>query len=260
MAAEGGFYDSQLFDQLVGVDQAAEKALSGLEGRFGIVLNACVARLREHDFLRFLEPERRTLADMIAVQMIRTPETRVALRQLGQALVDNRSLLFPGGEWDRLDEQVGEAEARDLQIGLIFDEDVRRRLSGLLLKRLWLVVETNEAQIYTSDHPVVATGGWAIRGSEVFFPLTAQHLLVIVDEPSERWQHCVGTRASDAAKASIEYVNTLQVAQSFRRVFFVLDEFQFARELLLRDRDLANTERERITVIGPQDCRNGPDV
>ena len=66
MAAEGGFYDSQLFDQLVGVDQAAEKALSGLEGRFGIVLNACVARLREHDFLRFLEPERRTLADMIA--------------------------------------------------------------------------------------------------------------------------------------------------------------------------------------------------
>jgi hypothetical protein len=144
---------------------------------------------------------------MIAVQMIRTPETRAAIRQLGQALVDNRSLLFPGGEWNRLDYQVGQAEARDLQIGLVFDQGVRSYLSRILLKRLWLVIETNRAEVYTSDHPVVATGGWAISTSEVFFPLTAQHLLVIADQPSERWQHCVGNQGRYVDEMSIEYAN-----------------------------------------------------
>lgn len=163
---------------------------------------------------RLDDATRRALADVTAVQLLRTPIVRSSLNQLPRDLFEElRRVGLPApAEAELPSEDQIRQSARDL----IADRSGAR--DALLAKDLMLLEPQGQARFWTSDHPVVRYSkaplgetGLSSLGVEVYLPLAADLMLGFVC-PSLRpgrvsWQtraaRSLRRRATSSAQAAL---------------------------------------------------------
>jgi len=137
-------------------------------------------------------PDRKILALFIAVQFMRTPEFRKHVGEIAEGIAYAFSQLH-------LDAKGIKAVAREdftinansalLQAQSLLSPDSVDEMAKELYANVWLILknETNDLLV-TSDHPVVignftpdSSIGLISYGAKVFFPLSTNHLLLIMD-------------------------------------------------------------------------------
>jgi hypothetical protein len=98
--------------------------------------------------------------------------------------------------------------------------------------KIKILINRSSEDFITSDHPVAKTNqysfgildggvtGWAVKGLQVFVPISPRHTIMFYDEKIYK----VGTRRSDevfvAQNSDVDALNTLQLLNAHENVYF----------------------------------------
>lgn len=219
-------------------------------------IDATYARIGDHlaatrDVSKLSDTMRGELADVVAVQLLRTPIVRSTLEKLPRDLVEEMQRVgLPAPDDTELpsDDQVRQA-SRDLVANRAPTRET------LLAKDLMLFEPQEQARFWTSDHPVarysttpLGETGLQSLGVEIFLPIAAD-LLVGLACPSLRrgrvsWVDETGPQSSAQAEVIarglplkidervVGFFNYLQVRSSQRFLYAMEDDFELARQTL----------------------------
>jgi hypothetical protein len=259
-AQEKHFYDVPAEVELpAGADrQMAEKLLSEIESHFGPLIDRLVASAVDG---RIAHEQIAEFSPFVALQWMRTRTYRDVAYEVtqkgGQALVDRLvEANFPGESCKLkfVPEQMALVHTAEM-----LDPQRLRQMGHELDRHIWVIgINESNHPFYTSDHPVVRRGnyqcdglemvGIADPGIEFSFPLSSQHVLLIMER-----RHFAAWTKHDAraVKLTVEQVrdyNQIQVMRSSRRLYCREDDFDLAREVCERHPIIRDPNRPRIKV------------
>jgi hypothetical protein len=266
IAAERFFYDLPELDRLAGIVQSLEKFFHGFEQAGSQAIARIIAAADNRDATPIKEDDRIDLAIYLAVQFLRTKETRTLLVQTNE-LVHKELFLR------HLEEMHPElAKYRDaitlttipegetaLHAQILLDSDFREKITEALYLRSWILLQCGEGEVlYTSDHPVVAhsdylsnaygRGGLLSRASEVSIPLNSSYALLLVDPEfypaSAAQQGSIQTMRTE----TVTYQNHLQVRYAYRQVYCEVNDFSLAEEMVNESPELGNPQFKRVVT------------
>ena len=201
--------------------------------------------------------DKRDLANFLALQWMRTQERRNSIRDVGKLVQETLEERF-GIDWNMGDEETIEQEIAETHSAGIRREEVEE-ISDILTNKRWFVMENlTDRSLWTSDHPLVshnqqefpewASGkGLAVRGVQIFFPLTPDLMLQMAD-PAYFWIDPQDVIISN--EDTITFYNELQIRQSNRQLYGPEDDFELAEETLERLPSLKDPHRERFKRLG----------
>lgn len=229
-------------------------------------IDAAYARIGDdlaivRDASKLNDATRRSLADVVAVQLLRTPIVRSTLAKLPRDLINElkaRGLPAPEDAELPTDDDIRQSSRE-----LIGDRAEPRAL--LLAKDLMLFEPDGEARFWTSDHPVVryssaplGENGLASLGVEIYLPIAADLLLGFVcpslrNEPLS-WVDELGTRTATQGEVIrrgaplkvdervVNFFNSLQVQSSQRFLYASRDDFELARKMIALRPELSGND------------------
>jgi hypothetical protein len=257
VACERGFYDivscggeGHVHGQIV------EKALSDIDDRF---VGCRDAFLQEGDRCPQFSVEHKVrLVEFLAVQFLRTQVMRRAIRDVGEAEVPTAGADSILAESLR----VPAESISSVHAGIIFQPERRLEIESVLLGHVWLLgVNHTDMAYLTSDSPVIqishvsdALGpvcGVASEGSEIAWPLSPSHILLLYERSHHQHLEQVENRVldiRDAHKHVLPY-NQRQVTQSFRQIYSADGQFRPALELLQKNQSLRDVHRSRVELV-----------
>lgn len=268
---ENYFYDTS-------EDQEIEKRLSKLEAEFNIVLKNII---KIKDLKKLSNQDKEILSKFIALQFLRTNESRIMLEQTSKTLIDEIIKKIPG--LDNLDVKIDKNESRDNHVALMFD--LADEIYKIILDEMaWkLCINNTETPFWTSDHPCASynelnpeqyTSNMGLRcnGFQLHIPLSNE-LLLIVMNPDIKLSDLTNSRNVNNEKMKdliekicekndldlvkllpeIEYVdqkrvefeNNLQVVSSTQFIFSGENDFQLADEFLDKNPKYKDKNRKR---------------
>ena len=247
MAAETGFYDFQIGDEVFSI----ESRLCDMEDAAAPILRRVAA---EQSLTSLTEPEFATVARFIAAQIMRTPRL---IEQSDRMAEQMRQRLRERGHDPDMVPQLQPLtpdQKRQLSAAWIHDSAA---FVPLLLDKLWmLALSEGKPWSYISDNPVVLHNsrkfgplgnlGLAVPGIEVHLPIAASLSLglycrsLFEDMPGagdgtlQRLSRaaCNQGRAVMVQPENVVFLNSLQVAFSSRFVFSRDGDFGLVREML----------------------------
>jgi hypothetical protein len=173
----------------------------------------------------------------------------------------------------QLEDLIGEEATTDLREDMVeFQEDETLRsfqseflrekapeFANTLLDRMeWLVLENEtDTPIWTSDDPVVRYNsrdrggrgslGLQSEGIEIYFPLSPNHMLYLIDREEYREERLLMPNVIDDTEQII-FFNDLQAQGSERHIFSADDDFQLAERRLEETPEVGDPDRERTEV------------
>jgi hypothetical protein len=261
------FYDMPELDSAVGVEQALEKFFNPFETAAGAVLQDIRGSLRAGTFTVITREQRIDLSLFLALQMLRTPESREHISQIRLTLHKQAFLAWKRERHPKLqiDTDSFQAEMTDdervrIHARAILDHDLRDRIAAIIFNHSWIVLNNHfNTPFITSDHPACYHGtvshpvrsmqGLASYGAECLFPLSPDHLLLIIEKKA--FPHAAKAdgqlRMLDSPN-NVVYYNQWQVCHSFRFVYSAVDDFALAQSIVKESPDLANPRSARVEV------------
>lgn len=261
------FYDLPELDEVAGVDQALERSFQPLEGAAAAVLRDLLAALEAGSFVAITQAQRIDLSLYLALQLLRTPESRESSKQLSLALHKEAFLawLHARGEGDLLDEasfelEMTEDEQRRNHARVLLDHDLRERIAEILYRHYWVVLENPCVTAHpfiasdhpacnhgTVSHPVRSMQGLASVGAEILFPLSPRYLLLIVERRAFPHAARLDGRLDILGSAeNVEYYNHWQVRHAYRFLYSRTDVFDLARSMTEETPELADVSNARF--------------
>ena len=197
------------------------------------------------------------LADVVAVQLLRTPIVRSTLEALPRDLLEQ---MRAPGDSELPDDNAVRQSTRDLIAGRA------RQRQSLLAKDLILFEPAGAARFWTSDNPVarhsntpLGDTGLESLGVEIYLPISPDLMLGFLC-PSLREMPVTGIdkktsrsfsteevlRAGVPLKVTVPVVNffnSLQIHSSQRFLYAANDDFDLARKLLQLHPELSSNDR-----------------
>lgn len=266
IASERFFYDLPELDQLAGEAQSLEKSFHTFEQAGSEAIGRIIAAADNHDDAPIKEKDQIDLAIYLAVQFLRTKETRTLFIQTNELLTKElflRDLEKTHPELAQYRDAISLETTREGRIALhaqvLRDNDFRNKISEALYLRSWILLKCGKGEVlYTSDHPAVAhsghqshaygRGGLLSKASEFSIPLNSSYALLLVDPKFYP--------ASVAQKGTIQtmrtenviYQNHLQVLYSYQRVYCEVNDFSLADEMVSESPELGNPHLKRVTM------------
>jgi hypothetical protein len=266
IAAERFFYDLPELDRLAGRVQSLEKFFHRFEQAGSQAIARIIAAADNRDAAPIKEDDRIDLAIYLAVQFLRTKETRTRLVQTNELIHKElflRHLVEICPELAKFRDAITLTTIPEREIALhaqiLLDSDFRDKITEALYLRSWILLQCGEGEVfYTSDHPVVAhswyssntygRGGLLSRASEVSIPLNSSYALLLVDPefyPASAAQH--GT-IQIMRSENVTYQNHLQVRYAYRQVYCEVNDFSLAEEMVNECPELGNLQFQRVVT------------
>ncbi len=266
IAAERFFYDLPELDRLAGMVQSLETFFHGFEQAGSQALARIIAAADNRDAVPIKEGDRIDLAIYLAVQFLRTKETRTLLVQANELVHKElflRHLAKMHPELTKYRDAITLTTMPEREIELhaqvLLDSDFREEIAEALYLRSWILLQCGAGEVlYTSDHPVVAhsgfssnaygRGGLLSRASEVSIPLNSKYALLLVDPefyPASAAQQ--GTIQAMLTE-TVTYQNHLQVRYAYRQVYCEVNDFSLAEKMVNESPALGNPQFQRVVI------------
>lgn len=193
----------------------------------------------------------------VAVQELRTREWRNNIEDT----VSQLEGLFGDEATTELQEDMVQFQTdeslREFQSDFL--KDNAPRFARIMLDRLaWCVFENRTNQpFWTSDHPVVrfntrnrerpGSHGLQSEGIEVYFPLSPNYILYLVDK--EEYQEELMLMTDEITDPEqVIFFNDLQVQDANRHIFSHTDEFELAERRLDDSPEVGDENRQRANI------------
>lgn len=266
IAADRFFYDLPELDALAGQQQVLEKYFHSFEqaGNQAIerILTAASIGVKEP----FSKDARIDLAIFLAVQYLRTKETRALLVEANEAIYKElfvRHLQKKEPELAKYSHALKLETLPDRQIALhasvLLDDSLREELAEKLFLRSWVLMHNGANEpLYTSDHPVVShspllsrdygRGGLLSPAAEVTFPLSSRYTLALLDPLFYPNASGINGSVQELREENATYYNHLQVKYSYRQVYCEEQKFGLAEEMVEEAPELGNPLVSRVGV------------
>lgn len=264
VATERYFYD--FLGESVGGkadQQLVESAFSSLEADFANTLDDLLASV--DDTGGFRQEAKPTLAFLLKTQSFRTPEFRRTFIEMmettAQHILDNMTGQHDSelGSSDEYRVRFNETTAPLVHAMLIFNPQLHKAFVATLLEHIWFVGLNQTAQaFYTSDNPVVrrphrkdpfvSYAGFGSEGIEIAFPLTPKHVLVLCERTFFRQFADLDCSSLVLNAENVIYYNSLQVSQSYRRVYSIRNQFALAQMICDQNPEVCSPDRTRVEV------------
>lgn len=244
VACERYFYD------IPKQGQSVERSFAKVEPLFNAVCSKLIAT---NDINSLKWDERVTLASFIAIQEIRTRETREWLKELCEKVKGKLSKHnLPKYLEKQLEEITTEEGNKELHLAML--KEVRNFVNAMFGMK-WILIENKTRMLlWTSDHPInrynpiedrIGNLGFLSRGIQIFFPLTPRLGICLCDLVEYfRYPERMSTTDMD----NIRFQNHLQTKWATRFIFSQDDDFSLAEEILREQPSLRNIARERVSV------------
>ncbi len=244
--------ESYFYDISVDVDQKFEKILSDKERKFSVAYHKLI---RKRNLKRLSTKERRSIAELVALQELRTKEYREMLRNIVRGT--NEALLGKGKLSEELKKQLEEDNTED-SIKSMQIKSIQENISNygtIISKMNWILLENiTHIPYWTSDHPInryndvdmspYGNLGFLSTGIQIFFPLTPRLALAFCDP--EKFRYLPEFERNDLE--GVTFQNSLQVNRSTRHIFCNLDDFSLAEKILEENPSLGDIDRKRISI------------
>ncbi|MBU2577150.1 MAG: DUF4238 domain-containing protein [Nanoarchaeota archaeon] len=246
IAFEEEFYDT------VDEEQIAEKTLCNIESRFG---GAITNLINSKDLAKISSEDLDSIAEFIAVQMIRTKETRISVKQTSKQFLEK----FEGHLSEKLrleaEKSMEKSSLRKGHKRMILEN--KEMFKRIIKEMKWILISNKlKTPFWSSDDPVAKHNsidhfpygnlGLTSTGIEVHFPLTPNLCLTICDP--------ILFKKESSKKNTRDYRNIirerdLQVRYSTRFIFSNENKFDFAKTMLKEDPSLKDPDRKRVTIM-----------
>lgn len=260
------FYDVPDLDEKVGISQFVEKFFQPFEGAAAAILAGWLAKLESRRYFRIYEDEKRVFALFLATQLLRTPNHRKFIMQMGatiQKICTQAHLDVARPELADIDFEVKWCkEAEPLfHAENIVDEDMLEHCASTLFNHIWIVAQNEtDSTLYTSDHPIVRRphkgGGWRSHsgygspGIELNFPLSPSYCLTLLERGYwQKFQRSDGKLSERAMnEENVQYNNSLQLDESSRFIYCRDEDFSLARQFCIEFPDVMDPDRPVVGI------------
>lgn len=267
IASERYFYDIPQLDALAGCTQALEKHFHPFEEAGSAAIATLVTGATEKRGFRVRQSVRTDLSIYLALQHLRTRESREVIVQLADGVTRELFMAhlrerLPGVPITReqlLLESTDERR-RGLHAIALLDPELRDRVAESFFRCRWVLLRnTTDAWFYTSDQPVAYHNGLLGKplaspivnavGSEIAFPLTPTLLLVMFDRVAYPQARRHDGRVCDIRDPRhVEYYNSLQVIYAHRQIYSVRPDFSLPASMRAESPGMANVEFRRVEL------------
>lgn len=267
IACESAFYDVQTADIEVGIDQFVEKYMQPFEELASRAIYKLLESLHAEKFCRIHPDIRRDLSIYLALQWLRTKESRETFIEMFVKTKKEEFFQYirqkePGIPISRkdFDLYLEEDKKSAYHSVMILDDELRIELAAILYGHYWYVLENQTGEpFYTSDQPLVKRGhfkhpirsmqGFASLGIEIAFPLSPKYLLIMCDKTAfPQAKRLNGKLKRMADSENLIYYNHLQVIHSYRQVYSLAPQFDLAKQMIAEEPHLKDTDYDRIQV------------
>lgn len=253
VGGENAFYDLTGENLKVEERQALEKILSELDGSFSSVYSKLI-QTRSLNSLKWKEKE--IIATYVAIQELRTRETREYLKSTGDKIKEflKDKKLSPELEKE-VSEMDNDTSIKTVHLKLVIGELLHERtLTKIILNMKWILYENNTTiPLWTSDHPInkynpidlqpYGNLGLQSKGIQVFFPLTPKLGLLFCDVT----EYGLEPEKIVCIKENVTFYNATQVGYSTRHIFSVNNDFSLAKSIITNHPELSKIERKRVS-------------
>jgi hypothetical protein len=268
VAGENYFYDVPELDAMLGVEQFIEKFFHPAEKSAGKAISAILESLKKNRFKKLHPNLRSTLSTFLALQYLRTKETRTVLIELFEKLhteMFRASLENTDTELKDVDfeAKLKKEVENQFHATTILDPEMFITISTILKGHLWIILKNAMGKVlYTSDNPVVRHGnikhpvlsfsGLASKGIEIAFPLSPEYLLLLAEsEVFATVKNKNGKVLMMTDKENVTFYNSLQLLQSYRYIFAPEPDFDLADSMCNDNPNLRNVNKSRVKVVQP---------
>jgi hypothetical protein len=231
IAAETDFYWLHEFEKLGHDPLTMEKQLSALEGQVALITEQWlhwIGQMSAEEKIPIPTPNRRIVARYIALQFLRTADTKDTICALYQL--------------DRPDEVLSAEKRTELHTTLLWDLRILEKIEKHIEDAIWIFGRNRSATpFWTSDNPVAfktannkmwLKAGFISKGTYVVFPLSPTVVLYCHERNFWRkidgWDCIISPIEFD--DEMIEHENAGQVFMASRFVISSVNDFHFARE------------------------------
>lgn len=240
-------------EAIIGDKKHIEKAhFANLEGVYSEVLKSIIGKSYNgnnwvlKNCKAMSEQEKVVLSLFIAIQVIRTKRFRSTLSDTLTGAVQALAYKAQIDDSDALPRDAFLVEANPEYIKLqhsmmILDPETAIHIAETLVEHVWVIcVNKTDIPFFTSDDPVVriphkkdkfiSHSGFASEGIEIAFPISSKLMLCMFDKK------CYGHIFQDRQfwimddTEEVKYYNMYQVINSYRCVFAVENDFEFAKQ------------------------------
>ncbi len=263
VAAENGFYNFKSD----GTTFSIEHDLSNLETASAQILEKII---KQESLSGMTSDEKATLSIFIAAQFSRTKQQRLMLKQMNDLLVNHIQRL--GGDPNNVKGFTPFSNDDEInRFAIMTLEENVKSFWPIFYERGWILFKsTNLMHYYISDNPITLHNdndfgfmgnlGLGVKGIEIYFPLSPNLSLGIIDESNEeiiragyknlkklqlnkRAKRVIkglmrGLATGDfvqSANENVEFHNSMQVAFSSRFVFSMDSDFDTAYKMIKMD-------------------------
>ena len=234
--------------------QIVENTLAKAEAQYALALEATIASLRESR--RLCAKSLPAMAEFIAVQIMRSLEVRIWMEQMDKLL--GKALDQEGAFAMKAKYQMSEKGHPFVHAMLILRSS--QETKSFLLNHIWIGARNvSNRVLITSDSPITRiphienelapNTGIASPGIEVFFPLSPNYGVVILERQYHSVLAPLEMKSLELTLENVEYYNGHQVLQSGRQLFSNERAFEGVRELLSRRPDVKDPKRQRSEFI-----------
>ncbi len=261
------FYDVPEIDAQVGEDQAIEKFFRPFETAAAIAISNILNSLEKNRFCRIHPEQRIDISIYLALQSLRTIESRETMLQISETLYKESFLAYldakrPDIKLSRheFDVCIDKNKHSAHHALTILDGDLRDELATIIHDHYWVILKNETSQFfYTSDnplvkyghlnHPVFTLSGFKSPGIEISFPITTQYILVIGEKTAFPFlKKHDGKLQYIKDIENVTYYNHLQVKYSYRQIFSKNKDFNLAISMLKETPELGEYDYQRIGV------------
>ncbi|AXV37990.1 MAG: hypothetical protein CIT01_07150 [Methanobacterium sp. BRmetb2] len=235
---------------------------------------------KDHQILENIK-SRVIISAFITIQHIRTLKSREEIRSTFKMAKEE---LFEQFDDDRsrevIEKYYPEEEVEEVHLSLI-NQKVLSDLTKILYDKKWILLENNtDFPFWTSDNPVARYNpldlspygnlGVASWGIQIYFPLNTKLCLCLLDPERYRTYNNlekvkfkdINQNIKNAEKSiiedidEIEFINGLQIIESYRQIFSKFDNFSLAKKMIKENPNMKNLENE-IEVNFQKEFRPG---
>jgi len=277
VGGETHFYESKQLDDTLGVEQAMEKMLGGIESYSLPSINQVTEEVRQGT-LTVLENEHRVrMTVFMVMQFVRTKDIRLTVSEANAKMVQALLECYPGGhrseELERLlpgnaDEEI----RRNEHLRMILEPELIQKVARILYGLIWLLVKNSTPySFYSSDNPVVKQGttenhpminshALGAKGIQVFLPLSSDCLLWMCERSHFRERESRdGTLFPVSEVEHVFAFNQYQARDSYRQIYCERDQFDVVREMMEAFPEIADPDADRVTISGEGGTESGTE-
>ncbi len=255
ISGENHFYDLPELEQYGGARTLMEEQFAELEGQAHRITECWLNQCSQAGLVEIPDVNREIMSLFLTLQLLRTAEARIVLRQFVQLLQSSGAI--------SADYDAGN-DIQALHGALLWDEELLKSIREKIADCIWIFGRNSSAKPFiTSDHPALIKTGdnrrWMLgprvfdEGMYVVLPLSPTLIWYCKDR--KYWQKVARFDCAVSpvvfTEDMVNHENSGQVGMCSRFVFSNSPDFEFARDYCKSAPGVVNRDRNRFEELPP---------